>query len=232
MLPTEKEFIEAAIKHKVLSFGSFTLKSGRQSPYFFNAGNFNTGESLATISKLYAKTILESGVEFDVIFGPAYKGIPLAASVSIALSQLQDSSASNSHDSSATKKNPYPFAFDRKEAKTHGEGGMIVGSSIENKRVLIIDDVITAGTAITNSFELIKNNGGIPVAVVVAIDRQEIASAELSNTSAIQQVYQKFGIPVYPIVKLDTIIEFLSSSDSEFNHFLPTIQEYRNKYAC
>ncbi|OLY83208.1 Orotate phosphoribosyltransferase [Smittium mucronatum] len=224
MLATEKEFIEAAIEHKVLSFGSFTLKSGRQSPYFFNAGNFNTGQSLATICRLYAKTVLDSGIEFDVIFGPAYKGIPLAAGVSIALSQLDPS-------------RPFAFAYDRKEAKTHGEGGSLVGSPIAGKRILLIDDVITAGTAISNSFRLISEAGGIPVGVVVAIDRQEIANPDSAAdsappASAIQQVFSKYGIPVFPIVKLDTIIEYLASTDSEYKAFLPEIKTYRQKYAC
>ena len=170
-------FIEFAIRRNVLRFGEFTLKSGRTSPYFFNAGLFNTGDDLLQLSKAYAAAIARSGLDYDIIFGPAYKGIPLATVTAMALA------------GSGTSK---PFAFNRKEKKDHGEGGNIVGAPLAG-RVLIVDDVITAGTAIRESIDLIRGAGAEPAGVLIALDRQEKGNGE---RSAIQEVEQEFGIPV------------------------------------
>jgi len=178
----QKAFIEFALSRNVLRFGEFTLKSGRVSPYFFNAGLFNTGSALARLGRYYAEAIVDSGLAFDVLFGPAYKGIPLAATTCVALADHHE--------------RDMPYCFNRKEAKAHGEGGNIVGSPLQG-RILIIDDVITAGTAIRESMQLIETAGAKPAGVVIALDRQEKGSGELS---AIQEVEQQYGIPVLSIV--------------------------------
>lgn len=204
----QREFIGFALRHGVLRFGDFTLKSGRQSPYFFNAGLFNSGKMLAELGRFYAETIRDSGVEFDVLFGPAYKGIPLAAATAV---QLADEFKIDT-----------PWCFNRKEAKDHGEGGSLVGAPL-NGRVLIIDDVITAGTAIREVMTIIHNAGASPAGVIVALDRQERGQGELS---AIQEVERDFGIPVIAIIKLEQIIEFLEEAGNQPEQ-LAQIRKYR-----
>lgn len=204
----QREFIGFALRHGVLRFGDFTLKSGRQSPYFFNAGLFNSGKMLAELGRFYAETIRDSGVEFDVLFGPAYKGIPLAAATAV---QLADEFKIDT-----------PWCFNRKEAKDHGEGGSLVGAPL-NGRILIIDDVITAGTAIREVMTIIQNAGASPAGVIVALDRQERGQGELS---AIQEVERDFGIPVIAIIKLEQIIEFLEEAGNQPEQ-LAQIRKYR-----
>lgn len=207
----KSQFIEFIMQAGVLKLGEFTLKSGRQSPYFFNAGLFNTGGQLAALTQAYAQTIIDSQVEFDVLFGPAYKGIPLAAATSVAMSQT------SGYDK--------PYAFNRKEAKDHGEGGNIVGHPLEGN-ILIIDDVITAGTAIRESMELIKANGANPAGVIVALDRMEKGQSELS---AIQEVEQDYGIPVFSIINMNDIIDYLASQ-SDQSKYLEAMKGYRAQY--
>ncbi|KZX81244.1 orotate phosphoribosyltransferase, partial [Oleiphilus sp. HI0009] len=191
--PHQREFIEFALQKNVLKFGEFTLKSGRVSPYFFNAGLFDDGLSLAKLGEFYAQTLYDASADFDVLFGPAYKGIPLGAATAVQLSSLfQDNR---------------PFAFNRKEAKDHGEGGTIVGASLTGK-VMIIDDVITAGTAIREVIQIIKAAGAEPAGVIIALDRQEKGQGELS---AIQEVERDFNIPVLSIVNMDHILDFISN---------------------
>ena len=207
----QKAFIEFALSREVLRFGEFTLKSGRVSPYFFNAGLFNTGSALARLGQYYAEAIIESGLEFDVLFGPAYKGIPLAAACSVALADHHQRDV--------------PYSFNRKEAKVHGEGGNIVGSPLQG-RVLIIDDVITAGTAIRESMQIIDAAGAKPAGVLIALDRQEKGRGELS---AIQEVEQEFGIPVLSIIKLENLITYLEQQpDMQAN--LAAVRAYREQY--
>ena len=194
----------------VLKFGELTLKSGRVSPYFFNAGLFNTGSHLSELGKFYAQAIEASGLMFDVLFGPAYKGIPLAAAASIA---LNDSFNKN-----------IPYSFNRKEVKDHGEGGSIVGHPLEGD-ILVIDDVITAGTAIREAQDIISSNGAIIKGVIVALDRQEKGNSELS---AIQEVEQIFGVSVISIINLSHIIEHLKSVNNE--QILQKIESYRSQY--
>ncbi|MDO8268827.1 MAG: orotate phosphoribosyltransferase [Moraxellaceae bacterium] len=205
----QREFIGFALRHGVLRFGNFTLKSGRQSPYFFNAGLFNTGKMLSELGRFYAEAIRASGVEFDVLFGPAYKGIPLAAATAV---QLSDEFEIDT-----------PWCFNRKEAKDHGEGGTLVGSPLTG-RVLIIDDVITAGTAIREVMTIIEQAHAKAAGVIVALDRQEKGKGELS---AIQEVERDFGIPVVSIVKLEQIITYLEETGSEH---LDAIRTYRAQY--
>jgi orotate phosphoribosyltransferase len=207
----QKAFIEFALSLNVLRFGEFTLKSGRVSPYFFNAGLFNTGAALARLGRYYAEAIVDSELDFDVLFGPAYKGIPLAATTSVALADHHE--------------RDIPYSFNRKEAKAHGEGGNIVGSPLQG-RILIIDDVITAGTAIRESMQLIETAGAKPAGVVIALDRQEKGSGELS---AIQEVEQQYGIPVLSIVKLEDLITYLQQQPAmQLN--LKAVQAYRERY--
>jgi len=209
----KSEFIEFIMQAGVLKLGEFTLKSGRKSPYFFNAGLFNTGGQMAQLAKAYAATIAESKLTYDVLFGPAYKGIPLAATTSVALaSQFQLDK---------------PYAFNRKEAKKHGEGGSIVGHTLEGD-VLIIDDVITAGTAIREAIDIITQNGAKPAGVVIALDRMEKGSGELS---AIQEVEQEFGIPVISIITLNDIIDYLAQANTPSSQkYLDAMKNYRLKY--
>lgn len=207
----QREFIGFALRYDVLRFGSFTLKSGRQSPYFFNAGLFNTGRQLAELGRFYAETIRDSGIEFDVLFGPAYKGIPLASAAAI---QLADSYMIDK-----------PWCFNRKEAKDHGEGGMLVGAPL-NGSVMIIDDVITAGTAIREVMTIIEKANAKPAAVIVALDRQEKGKGELS---AIQEVERDFGIPVLSIITLNQIIEFLEEQGDQPEQ-LALIRRYRQDF--
>lgn len=207
----QKAFIEFALSREVLRFGEFTLKSGRVSPYFFNAGLFNTGSALARLGQYYAEAIIESDLEFDVLFGPAYKGIPLAAACSVALADHHQRDV--------------PYSFNRKEAKVHGEGGNIVGSPLQG-RVLIIDDVITAGTAIRESMQIIDAAGAKPAGVLIALDRQEKGRGELS---AIQEVEQEYGIPVLSIIKLENLVTYLEQQpDMQAN--LAAVRAYREQY--
>jgi orotate phosphoribosyltransferase len=203
-------FIKFALEKKVLQFGEFKTKAGRLSPYFFNLGNFNDGDSLKKLGEFYAQTIINSQIRFDMIFGPAYKGIPLASSIAIALSQ---------------KNTNIPFSFNRKEKKNHGEGGEIIGSPIQGN-VLIIDDVISAGTSINHSVALIKELGGLPCGVVVAIDRQEKGESTLS---AIQEVEKNHGIPVISLMNLNEIKKFLMSHEI-LSENLSALEDYQKRY--
>ncbi len=206
------EFIRFALDRKVLRFGEFTLKSGRISPYFFNAGLFNTGSSLARLGRYYAQALIHSGPkDVDLIFGPAYKGIPLAAATAVSLADSFDVDL--------------PYCFNRKEAKDHGEGGSLVGAPLQG-RVAIIDDVITAGTAIREVMQIIKAAGAEPAAVLVAMDRQERGQGELS---AIQEVERDFGVPVISIISLTQILAFLED-DEQLRKHLPAVQAYRDQY--
>jgi orotate phosphoribosyltransferase len=208
----QRDFIEFAIKQGVLKFGEFTLKSGRVSPYFFNAGLFNTGKALAEIGRFYAAALEDAGVEYDVIFGPAYKGIPLATTLSVALFDKYGKDV--------------PYVFNRKEAKAHGEGGTLVGSALEG-RVLIVDDVITAGTAIREVMTMIEAApGAVPAATLIALDRQEKGKAE---ESAIQEVERDYGIPVISIVKLEQVLAYVADQP-ELTQYAASIEEYRTKY--
>jgi orotate phosphoribosyltransferase len=207
----QREFIEFAIRNQVLRFGEFTLKSGRVSPYFFNSGLFNSGASIARLGRYYAETIIRSALDFDILFGPAYKGIPLAVTTAVAIAEHHD--------------RDIPYAFNRKEVKDHGEGGTVVGASLQG-RVLIIDDVISAGTSVSESIQLIHAVGAVPAGVVVALDRQERSHGTLS---AIQEVEQRHGIPVLSIVNLDQIINYISGI-SDMNDALLRIQSYRGQY--
>jgi orotate phosphoribosyltransferase len=208
----QKEFIEFAIQQGVLRFGEFTLKSGRVSPYFFNAGLFNTGSALARLGRFYAAALEDSGIEYDVVFGPAYKGIPLSAALSIALADQYQKDL--------------PYVFNRKEAKTHGEGGNLVGAPLEG-RVLIVDDVITAGTAIREVMTMINAaEGATPAAALIALDRQERGQGELS---AIQEVERDFGITVASIVGLNQVLDYVSG-DPELGQYADAIAAYRDQY--
>jgi len=209
--PHQKEFIEFALQKNVLKFGEFTLKSGRISPYFFNAGLFDDGLSLSKLGQYYAQTLKDSGIDYDVLFGPAYKGIPLGAATAVQLSSLFQENR--------------PFAFNRKEAKDHGEGGVIVGAPLSGK-IMIIDDVITAGTAIREVIEIIKAAGAEPAGVVIALDRQEKGQGELS---AIQEVERDFNIPVVSIVNLAQILDFISS-DASLAEYADSVAAYRDRY--
>tara|TARA_B000000475_G_scaffold246013_1_gene219473 strand:- start:339 stop:980 length:642 start_codon:yes stop_codon:yes gene_type:complete len=206
----QKDFVDFTLETGVLKFGEFTLKSGRVSPYFFNAGLFNTGSHLSELGKFYAQAIEASDLKFDVLFGPAYKGIPLASAASIA---LNDSFNRN-----------IPYSFNRKEAKDHGEGGSIVGHPLEGD-ILIIDDVITAGTAIHEAQEIIQSSGATAKGVIVALDRQEKGKGELS---AIQEVEKVFGIRVLSIISLTHIIDYLKSNND--SKILTQIESYRSQY--
>jgi len=210
MHPYQKEFLNFALSVEVLRFGEFTLKSGRISPYFFNAGLFNTGKSLAKLGRYYAQAIADSGIQFDVLYGPAYKGIPLAAVTAAALSEHHDIDV--------------PYAFNRKEAKDHGEGGIIVGHELKGK-VLIIDDVISAGTSVRESMDIIAAQGAQAAGVVIALDRQEKGQGDLS---AIQEVERDYKIPVASIVKLVDLISFLQ--DAGNMEALNKINAYRDQY--
>ena len=207
----KKQFIQLAIKYQVLRFGEFTLKSGRVSPYFFNAGLFNTGQALAELGKNYAAALVEQKIDYDVLFGPAYKGIPLVSTVAVALSINHDIDK--------------PYAFNRKEAKNHGEGGSIVGAALEGK-VLIVDDVITAGTAIREAVDIIKAQGAEASAVLIALDRQEKGKAE---KSAVQEVQEDYGIPVSSIITMTDLIDYLET-DEQFKDHLAAMKAYRDEY--
>jgi orotate phosphoribosyltransferase len=211
----QREFIEFALTKQVLRFGEFTLKSGRTSPYFFNAGLFNTGRDLARLGRFYAQALADSTIEFDLLFGPAYKGIPIATTTAVALADHHDIDI--------------PYCFNRKEAKTHGEGGSLVGSPLEGK-IMLVDDVITAGTAIRESMEIIKAHGAELSGVLIALDRQEKGQGELS---AIQEVERDFATQVIAIVTLADVVTYLEekiSSQPELAISLASINKYRESY--
>ena len=205
------EFIELAMKIGVLKLGQFELKSGRISPYFFNSGLFNTGLAAAKLGRYYAQAATESGIDFDMLFGPAYKGIPL---VTLAAASLADDHA-----------NDLPFSFNRKEPKAHGEGGTIVGAPL-NGKVLIVDDVITAGTAIREAVEIIRAAGAEPAGILIAVDRQERGTGELS---AVQEVEQSLGVKVCSIIRLADLIEWLQANGDN-TEMLDSVKEYRSQY--
>ena len=211
----QREFIEFALAKNVLRFGEFTLKSGRTSPYFFNAGLFNTGGDLAKLGRYYASTLADSTIEFDLLFGPAYKGIPIATTTAVALADHHNMDL--------------PYCFNRKEAKTHGEGGSLVGSPLVGK-IMLVDDVITAGTAIRESMEIIKSHGAELSGVLIALDRQEKGQGELS---AIQEVERDFGTKVISIVTLADLISYLEekvADDASLTSSLNNIRKYRENY--
>ena len=216
MLPYQEQFIEFAIKTGVLRFGEFTLKSGRTSPYFFNTGLFDSGASMLRFSRFFAASIENSDIPFDVLFGPAYKGITLSCGAAMALSENTG--------------NEIPFAFNRKEKKNHGEGGSLVGAELKGD-IAIIDDVITAGTAIRESFEIIKNAGARASVVFIALDRQERGQVDgkPTDTSAIQQVEAEYNIPVVAIASLGDLIEYLEKQDGH-DQELESMQAYRKQY--
>jgi orotate phosphoribosyltransferase len=207
----QRDFIRFAIERGVLRFGEFTLKSGRTSPYFFNAGLFNSGSALVRLGQCYASAIVDSGLAFDVLFGPAYKGIPLASATAVALADKHGRDV--------------PWCFNRKEAKDHGEGGSLVGAPLVGD-VLIIDDVITAGTAIREVMTIIQAEGARAAAVLIALNRQERGKGELS---AIQEVERDYGMPVVSIVSLDQVLEYLAE-DAQLKQHLPAVQAYRAQY--
>ncbi|MCJ1883253.1 orotate phosphoribosyltransferase [Pseudomonas sp. LA21] len=211
MQPYQRDFIRFAIERGVLRFGEFTLKSGRTSPYFFNAGLFNTGVALAQLGRFYASAVVDSGISFDVLFGPAYKGIPLAAATAIALAEQHG--------------RDLPWCFNRKEAKDHGEGGTLVGAPLTG-RALIIDDVITAGTAIREVMQIIDAQGAQAAGVLIALNRQERGKGELS---AIQEVERDFSIPVVSIVSLEQVLEYLAG-DAQLKQHLAAVEAYRAQY--
>jgi orotate phosphoribosyltransferase len=207
----QRDFIRFAIERGVLRFGEFTLKSGRISPYFFNAGLFNSGLALAQLGRFYAAAVVESGIAFDVLFGPAYKGIPLAAATAVALAEQHQLDM--------------PWCFNRKEAKAHGEGGSLVGAPLQG-RVLIVDDVITAGTAIREVMQIIQSQDAQAAGVLIALNREERGQGELS---AIQEVERDFAMPVVSIVSLAQVLEYLAD-DAELKQHLPAVQAYRTQY--
>jgi orotate phosphoribosyltransferase len=205
------DFIQLAIKHQALCFGEFTLKSGRTSPYFFNAGKFQTGTALADLGRFYAAAITAAGIPFDIVFGPAYKGIPLAATTAIALADHHQQDL--------------PYCYNRKEAKDHGEGGTLVGAPLQGK-VLIVDDVITAGTAVREVMQIINTAGAQAAAVLIGLNRQERGQGSLS---AIQEVEQNFGIPVVSIINLNHIIDYLENQSGQ-QDMVDKIKHYRATY--
>jgi len=211
MQPYQRDFLELALQRNALRFGEFTLKSGRVSPYFFNAGRFDSGGALARVGRAYAHAAISSGMGFDMLFGPAYKGIALAAAAAVALAE--------------THARDVPFAFDRKEAKTHGEGGLLIGAPFQG-RVLIVDDVITAGTAIRQSLELIRAQGATAAGVLIALDRQERGQGSLS---AAQEVQAEFGIPVVAVARLDELLVLVDEM-VELQAHRAALQAYRLRY--
>nr|WP_321272032.1 orotate phosphoribosyltransferase [uncultured Tolumonas sp.] len=207
----QREFIEFALEKQVLKFGEFTLKSGRKSPYFFNAGLFNSGRDLAKLGRYYAAALVDSAINYDVLFGPAYKGIPIASATAVQLAELHDQDV--------------PWCFNRKEAKDHGEGGNLVGSPLKG-RIMLVDDVITAGTAIRESMDLIHANGAELAGVLIALDRQEKGKGELS---AIQEVQRDYNAPVIAIITLGDLISYLETQP-EMAVYLEKVKEYRTSY--
>ncbi|MEJ4047268.1 orotate phosphoribosyltransferase [Erwinia sp. SLM-02] len=207
----QRQFIEFAINKQVLKFGEFTLKSGRKSPYFFNAGLFNTGRDLALLGRFYAQALVDSGIDFDLLFGPAYKGIPIATTTAVALADHHDRDV--------------PYCFNRKEAKDHGEGGTLVGSPLQGK-VMLVDDVITAGTAIRESMEIIAANQASLAGVLISLDRQERGRG---SVSAIQEVERDYGCKVISIITLKELISYLEEQPELADH-LAAVRAYRSEY--
>ena len=207
----QREFIEFAMAKEVLKFGEFTLKSGRTSPYFFNAGLFNSGRDLARLGRFYAAALVDAKIEYDVLFGPAYKGIPIASATAVQLAELHDQDV--------------PYCFNRKEAKAHGEGGNLVGSPLQG-RIMLVDDVITAGTAIRESMDIIQANGATLAGVLIALDRQERGQGELS---AIQEVERDYQAHVTAIITLADLVTYLSEQPDMAEH-LTQVQAYREQY--
>ncbi|HFC5570114.1 TPA: orotate phosphoribosyltransferase [Neisseria gonorrhoeae] len=210
MTDFRQDFLKFSLAQNVLKFGEFTTKAGRRSPYFFNAGLFNDGASTLQLAKFYAQSIIESGIRFDMLFGPAYKGIILAAATAMML---------------AGKGVNVPFAYNRKEAKDRGEGGVLVGAPLKG-RVLIIDDVISAGTSVRESIKLIEAEGATPAGVAIALDRMEKGTGELS---AVQEVEKQYGLPVAPIASLNDLF-ILLQNNPEFGQFLEPVRTYRRQY--
>lgn len=211
MKPYQREFLDFAIACDALRFGTYTLKSGRTSPYFFNSGAFDTGARLGRLARFYAQAIAASGIGFDMIYGPAYKGIPLAAAIAIALAEQHG--------------RDLPYAFNRKEAKRHGEGGVIVGAPLSGK-ILIVDDVISAGTSVRESVDVIRNAGATPIGVAIALDRQERGQGA---QSAVQEVEQAYGVVVVSVVDLDTLLTYVAAS-TETTQYSQAIRRYREQY--
>ena len=209
----QRQFLDFALERGVLRFGEFTLKSGRKSPYFFNAGLFNSGASLAALGRFYAQAVADSGIGFDMLFGPAYKGIPLATVTAAALAEHHD--------------RDLPYCFNRKEAKDHGEGGQLVGAPLKG-RVLIVDDVITAGTAVREAVSIIRAAGAIPAGLVIALDRQERGQGTLS---AVKEVEQEHGLKVAAIVRLTELTDWLAARGS-MQEALAGVREYRATYGA
>ena len=207
----QREFIQFALERGVLRFGEFTLKSGRVSPYFFNAGLFASGLALAKLGRFYAQALMDSGLSYDVVFGPAYKGIPLAATTAVALAEHHQ--------------RDMPWCFNRKEAKDHGEGGTLVGAPLAGN-VVIVDDVITAGTAIREVMQIIQAQGAQAAGVLIALDRQERGTGALA---AILEVERDFNMPVISIVSLQQVLEYLAES-AELKQYLPAVERYREDY--
>jgi len=212
MEPYQIEFIELAQRHQVLKFGEFTLKSGRSSPYFFNAGAFDSGGALAALGRCYAQAIVDAGIEFDVLLGPAYKGIPLASATAIALADHHNRDV--------------PFAYNRKEAKAHGEGGVLVGAPLVG-RVLVIDDVITAGTAVREVIGMIGDAGAELAGVAIGLDRQERGAGDLS---AIQEIEAQHSVPVISIIGMRHIIDYLEAQSGDHEQALRNMRTYRDLY--
>ena len=207
----QRQFIEFALNKGVLKFGEFTLKSGRKSPYFFNAGLFNTGRDLALLGRFYAQALVDSGIDFDLVFGPAYKGIPIATTTVVALADHHDRDV--------------PYCFNRKEAKDHGEGGTLVGSPLQGK-IMLVDDVITAGTAIRESMEIIAANNATLAGVLISLDRQERGRGAIS---AIQEVERDYGCKVISIITLKELIAYLEEKPELADH-LVAVREYRSEF--
>lgn len=211
MQPYQRQFLELALARNVLRFGEFTLKSGRISPYFFNAGLFDSGAALASLGNCYAQALQASGIDYDMLFGPAYKGIPLATALAVAV---------------ADQGRDVPVAFNRKEAKSHGEGGTLIGAPLRG-RVLIVDDVITAGTAIRESLDIIRAAGATPCAVLIALDRQE--RGQVGERSAAEEVAAEFSLPVVAIAGLDELLEFADDQPA-LTAYKPALMAYRFRY--
>ena len=213
MEPYQKSFINLSLNNQVLKFGAFKLKSRRISPYFFNAGLFCTGEAMHTLAKCYAQSIMDSGIKFDVIFGPAYKGIPLSAAIAMELYSQHGINVG--------------YAYNRKEAKDHGEGGVLVGADMTHKKVLIIDDVITAGTAIVQSLDLLRDSAATVVGVSLALDRQE--KGLTSEKSAIQEIRAKYGFPILSIISMSHIMDYIGDNQA-YQAYIPKFLAYREQY--
>ncbi|MCG5540601.1 MULTISPECIES: orotate phosphoribosyltransferase [unclassified Halorhodospira] len=214
MYDYQEEFIRFALDRGVLRFGRFTLKSGRESPYFFNTGLFNSGEALSRLGRCYVEALARAQVDFDLVFGPAYKGIPLATALSMALAE--------------TRSRDVPYAFDRKEAKDHGEGGRLVGAPVDGRRAVIVDDVISSGGSIREAAELITAEGGRVAAVAIALDRKERGANEVS---AVHEVEQALGAPVVPIITLDHLETYLAEHGGK-GETLDAIRQYRSRYGA